>query len=380
MNKFEQAQEVLKSLDADGWLIISDGEKDPNSPYLMGVIAPIRHYIYIDRDGNHKIISVLMEAPMIKHSLEKKGIPIEVIPFRSIKQLVTLLIDLLKSKRKIALDFGENITDDEGSKYADNLTVGDYNAIRKLNPNMELISAAPIISKLRTVKSSDELKDMRNTCKATMEIYKEIPNWVKIGMTERELGAKIDYEYSKLGHPSFNTIVGTGPHSADPHHNTSSKKIEPGPLLIDSGMQIDQMCSDVTWTYWVKGNPSEKFVKAYKALYSAKVESVKYYTHGTKNNVPALKCRQCLSVLGYDHQKLYIHSLGHSLGFEVHDVGKGISASFPDHYVLEENMVITQEPGLYWMGEWGVRLEDDVVISKDNPEVLTNVPKDPIII
>jgi len=101
------------------------------------------------------------------------------------------------------------------------------------------------------------LKDLRNVCKATIEILETIPNWVKVGMTEKEVMAKLEYEYSKLGKPSFPAIIATGIHSADPHHNTSTKKIEPGVLLIDTGMQIDEMCSDITWTFWIGNKPPE---------------------------------------------------------------------------------------------------------------------------
>ena len=98
--------------------------------------------------------------------------------------------------------------------------------IKKLAPQTEFISAAPIIDRLRSVKSSVELKDLRNTCKATLELLETFPDWVKVGMTENEVKAKLEYEYMKLGKPSFGAIVATGAHSADPHHNTSMKKIE----------------------------------------------------------------------------------------------------------------------------------------------------------
>jgi Xaa-Pro aminopeptidase len=199
-------------------------------------------------------------------------------------------------------------------------------------------------------------------------------------MTEKEVKAKLEYEYMKQGEVAFNTIVGSNEHSADPHHNTSDKKIEPGVLLIDSGMRIDEMCSDITWTYWVKGEPTEKFEKAYKALYNSKKVANKYYTDGTINNIPANECRKVLEEYGYDHKKLFFHGLGHALGFQPHDVGARISWSVSDDYTLRENMVYSNEPGLYWQGEFGLRLEDDVIIGKDKCEQVTYNPKEPLII
>ncbi|MBA7476788.1 Aminopeptidase YpdF [subsurface metagenome] len=245
-------------------------------------------------------------------------------------------------------------------------------------PQTEFISAVPIIVNLRSVKSSEELNDLRNVCKATIEILDTIPDWVKVGMTEKEIKAKIEYEYMKLGKPSFGAIVATGAHSADPHHNTSMKKIEQGVLLIDTGLQIDEMCSDITWTFWVGKHPTEEFIHAYHALYESKQVANKYFTDGTPNNMSAKKCREYLSEEGYDHEKLFIHGLGHALGFEAHDIGGRISWKMPDKYKLKENMVYTNEPGLYWLGKWGIRLEDDIIIGKNECEQVTSVSKEPI--
>ena len=159
-----------------------------------------------------------------------------------------------------------------------------------------------------------------------------------------------------------------------------SKKIETGPLLIDTGLQIDEMCSDITWTFWVGNNPTEDFVRAYKVLYESKEVANKYMVDGEKCNVPAIKCREYLRENGYDDVKLFFHGFGHSLGFVAHDIGYGIGANRPDEFTLRENMVYTNEPGLYWRGEWGVRLEDDIIIKKDNSEKITYVPEVPLLI
>lgn len=95
-------------------------------------------------------------------------------------------------------------------------------------------------------------------------------------------------------------------------------------------------------------------------------------------NLPAIKCREAIAERGYDHEKLYNHSLGHSLGYSVHDIGPGMRASSPSGILQQEHMVVSNEPGLYWQNQWGVRLEDDLVIEKDGPRILSYIPKDPI--
>ncbi len=377
MNKFEKAQQILKEIDGDGWLIICVEDSDVNSRFMLGIESHARHYIYVGADGNHKVIAVEMEAPMIKRSLKNKGVDAEVVPYNSMKGLVDLLGSLI-NKPRIALNFGEDILNPEGTAFADHIRAGDYLSMKTLAPQTEFISAAPIIDKLRSVKSPEELKDLRNVCKATIELLETFPNWVKVGMTENEVKAKLEYEYMKLGKPSFGAIVATGAHSADPHHNTSMKKIEPGVLLVDTGLQIDEMCSDITWTFWVGKKPVKEFTDAYKALFESKEVAHKFFTDGTPNNVPAKKCREYLAEKGYDHEKLFFHGYGHSLGFEAHDIGGRISWKVPDNFKLKENMVYTSEPGLYWVEKWGIRLEDDIIIGKGKCEQVTYSSKDPI--
>ncbi len=379
MNKFEKAQKILKEINADGWLIICNEDSDINSKFLLGVGSHARHYIYVAADGNHKLLSVEYEASMIERSLKKKNITCEVIIYRSLKDLIRLLPPIV-TKSRIALNFGEKVLMEDGTPFADYIHAGDYFSLKELSPNTEFISAAPIIDGLRSVKSSEELKDLRNVCKATIDILETVPEFAKVGMTEMEVRAKIEYEYIKLGSPAFESIVASGPHSADPHHNSSNKKIEPGVLLIDTGLQIDEMCSDITWTFWVGKSPPDKFLQAYKDLYESKKIANEYFTDGTPNYIPAKKCREFLANKGYDHEKLFFHGLGHSLGFEAHDIGARISMKVPKMYTLKENMVYTNEPGLYWKSKWGIRLEDDVIIGKTKCEQVTYNHEDPILI
>ncbi len=380
MNKFEKAQQLLQDINVDGWLIVYINENsDIHSRYLLGVGSHAPHVIFIAADGNHKVLPVVMEANMIKNSLKKKGVDAAVIPYNTTSNLIEKLKLLIK-KPKIALNFGENIFMEDTTSYADYLPYGTLLALKKLAPSTEFISAAPIIYELRSVKSTEELKDLRNVCKATIELLETVPDFAKVGMTEREIMAKLEYKYAKVGKPSFPAIVGTGEHSADPHHNTSDKKINPGPLLIDTGMQIDEMCSDITWTYWVGNKPSEEFIDAYNALYESKEVANKYYTDGTSCRLPAIKCREYLAEKGYDHEKLFFHGLGHALGFEAHGVGPRVSSKAPETSILKENMVYTNEPGFYWIGKWGIRLEDDLIVGKEKCEQVTYNHKDPLLI
>lgn len=379
MNKFEKAEKILQEINGDGWLIICNEGSDINSRFLLGIESRARHYIYIASDGEHRVFAVEMEAPMIKRSLESMNIKAKVESYNSLKEMVPKLKSLI-NKPRIALNFGENIFKEEGTPYADYIRVGDYLSVKELAPQTEFFSAAPIIYGLRSVKSHEDLKDLRNVCKTTLEILESLPDLIKKGMSENEVKAELEYRYMKIGRPSFPAIVGTGAHSADPHHNTSKKKIEEGVLLIDTGLQIDQMCSDITWTFWVGRNPTDDFLKVYDALYGSKEIANKFFIDNSPANLPAKKCREYLEEKGFDHEKLFFHGFGHSLGFEAHDIGPRVSWKVSDVFKLKENMIYTNEPGLYWKEKWGVRLEDDLIIGKDKCEKVTYNYKEPILI
>ena len=379
MNKFEKAQKILKELNGDGWLIVCNEDSDVNSRFLLEVESHARHYIYVAANGEHRILAAQMEAPMINRSLKNNGVHASVDSYNSLEDLKSKL-SLIVNKKRIALNFGENLFTQKGTAYADLIRAGDYFSLKNIAPQTEFFSAAPIIYDLRCVKFQEDLKDIRNVCKATIEILESLPDNIKLGMTEKDVKTEIECKYMKLGRPSFSAIVGSGAHAADPHHNTSTKKIESGVLLIDTGLQIDQMCSDITWTFWVGNKPSDEFIKAYSALYESKEIANNFLIDNTPNCIPAKKCREYLADEGYDHEKLFFHGFGHSLGFEAHDIGARISWKVSDDFILKENMVYTSEPGLYWKEKWGVRLEDDIVIGKEKCEKLTYNHKEPITI
>ncbi|WP_457558666.1 M24 family metallopeptidase [Candidatus Harpocratesius sp.] len=379
MNLFDRAQQLLEKFEIDGWLIPCQEGSDIHSEFMLDLEVHIRHYIFVSKDGNHRILTCTMEKAMVEKKLSILGVDAQVEAYSNFEDIKAKLKPIL-SKSKIALDFGENVLSREGTSFAEYIPLGEYRALKEISPKTNFVSAAPIIFNLRTIKTSEDIQDLRETAKINLEILEDLPNWIKIGMTENEIKRKLEMKYLEYGGIAFPAIVANNANAADPHHNGSEKKIEKGVLLIDSGMKPHRMCSDITWTYWVGGEPNEDFVQAYQALQYSKEKSYEVIQAGLPMNLPAIKCREALAEKGYDHEKLYFHSLGHSLGFQVHDVGGGMRAKMLESYLQKENMVITNEPGLYWEGKWGIRLEDDLVIKKDGMEKLTYIPKDPLTI
>ncbi len=379
MNLFNKAKITLENLKADGWLISCVEGNDINSQFLLNIQVHIRHYIFISKDGNHLIITCPMERPMVQKALKRLNIDAEVTTYNSYREIPEILAKLIDNKT-IALNFGENLFTSSSTEYAEFITAGEIAELKKIAPNTNFISSAPIIFELRSIKTQDDINDISEAIKINLEILEDIPNWVKIGMTENEVKKKLESKYLEFGELSFPAIVGNNENSADPHHNGSNKKIEKGVLLIDSGMKPNRMCTDITWTYWIGGNPTEDFLNVYHTLYEAKQYSYQFIKADNPANMTAIELREYIKKKGYDHEKYFIHSLGHPIGYVVHDIGVGFSSKSSDDLLLKEGMIISHEPGLYWQDKWGVRLEDDILVEKNKAKILTYCPKDPMLI
>ncbi len=377
MNKFDKAAGLLKQHGIDGWLISCNEGGDIHSPYFLGIKSHARHFILIDANGNHQVIAVVMEAPMIKKALDAMKIKATVRAFNGNEEMLAFLKELV-ARPTIAVNYGENSLQ-TGTDFADYIKAGELESLRLLAPKTRFVSAADLITGMRSVKTPGELASLREAVKMTLEIFEAIPTWVKVGMTEQEVMARLHYEFFKIGEPSFEAIVASGENTADPHHNSSGTKIAPGAFCVDAGLRRDQMSSDITWTFWIGGKPPQEFLDAYNALFEAKKVANQYMRAGTATIVPDQECRKYLESRGFDHRKLFVHGLGHALGYEVHDVGPRASAAATPGAVFEENMVYSNEPGLYWQGMWGLRLEDDIIIKKGKCEQVSYNPPDPIL-
>nr|MDO8114833.1 Xaa-Pro peptidase family protein [Candidatus Sigynarchaeota archaeon] len=377
MNKFDKAAGLLKARNIDGWLISCNEDSDIHSTYFLGIKSHARHFILIDANGNHQVLAVEMEAPMIRKALDQAKMKVNVRVYKSGEEMLSFLKELT-AKPRIAVNFGEDSLQ-QPTAYADYIRAGELQSLQKIAPKTDFVSAADLIMAMRGVKTPEELKALREAVKMTLDIFEAIPKWVKVGMTEREVMAKLHYEFFKIGEPSFEAIVASCENSADPHHNSSARKIAKGVFLVDAGLRYEQMSSDITWTYWIGGNPPQDFLDAYHALMAAKKISNQYMKAGGETAVPDQKCREYLASKGYDHKKLFIHGLGHALGYEVHDIGARVSSVAPKNSVFEENAVYSNEPGLYWQEKWGIRLEDDIIIKKGGCEQVSYNPVDPIL-
>ncbi|MBX3118584.1 MAG: aminopeptidase P family protein [Fimbriimonadaceae bacterium] len=237
---------------------------------------------------------------------------------------------------------------------------------------VQLELAPDLVSKLRMVKSSDEIEKVRQACKLADACLEHIKRLVQPGVSEWDIGMEIEFFFRRQGATSsFDPVVVSGLRSARPHGRASEKKLESGDFLtLDLGARLNGYCSDITRTF-VVDEASPRHREIYNQVLKAQVASIEAIKPGVRCVDIDKMSREILDEIGL--AKYFGHGLGHGLGRLVHDSGR-LGTSSTD--IVEEGQIWTVEPGVYIEGFGGVRIEDDVVVKKDGVEVLTHFPKE----
>ena len=240
--------------------------------------------------------------------------------------------------------------------------------IRKYKIN-SLVETENMIEKQRMVKDEEEIENLRRACKVTDDCFEHIVNYIRPGMTEKQIAREIDYYYYKHSEGlSFDTIVASGENSSKPHAVPTDRRIQDKDIItIDMGCKINGYCSDMTRTIFVGEVPENV-----KPVYDLVLKNQEQALQDMKDNVNTKQISKMVDndfrLNNYD----LIHALGHGVGLEIHE---GPVLSINSENVLKENMVVTDEPGIYIAGQFGVRIEDTVLITKGGSESLTKSPK-----
>jgi Xaa-Pro aminopeptidase len=243
-------------------------------------------------------------------------------------------------------------------------------------PTKRIKPLTDLLAPLRAVKDDGEVRAIRKAVRVAEKAFREVlamgVGWW-VGKTERDLAAELDYRMRLAGAegPSFNTIVAVGPHGARPHHQPGSAKVRRGtPVLIDWGARVAGYCSDLTRVVFV-GRIPPRMPEVYEAVRRAQAAAIAAARPGVGCKAVDAAARRVIDEAGYGEQ--FLHSLGHGLGRQVHEFpGLGRKAKKR----LRAGMVVTFEPGIYLPGFGGVRIEDDVVITRDGCRRLSSLPRD----
>jgi Xaa-Pro aminopeptidase len=251
------------------------------------------------------------------------------------------------------------------------VTLDIYARWRAALTGCELIAANDPIDELRRLKSAWEVARIRSACELTDACLEYLAPRITSGRTELELLQEIrEYLRRHGSEPSFLPCVSSGPRSALPHGRASDRPVgDDEYVLIDLGARVDGYCSDVTRTF-VAGQPTERQREIHARVLEAQQAAIAALVPGAEGQMVDHVARQSLAQHGLDGY--FGHGLGHGLGLLVHDSGRLAPTV---EQVIEAGQVWTIEPGVYIEDFGGVRIEDDVLVTLDGPEVLSTYPR-----
>ena len=245
--------------------------------------------------------------------------------------------------------------------------------IRKYKIN-NLVETERIIEKQRIIKDENEIKKLQKACKITDDCFEYILSYIKPGMTEKQVAKEIEEYYRERTEGlAFDTIVASGENTSKPHAVPGERKIQKNDIItIDMGCRVEGYCSDMTRTFFV-GNIPEEAKKVYDLVLKNQIQTQEEFKDGASTRQLTKMVENDFKLNGYS----LIHSLGHGVGLEIHEPP---FINYKTDFTLKENMVITNEPGIYIPGKFGVRIEDTVQITKFGCMNLTKSEKNYIII
>jgi Xaa-Pro aminopeptidase len=243
-------------------------------------------------------------------------------------------------------------------------------------PAAELRLASTVLSPLRIRKSAAEVAALKAAGEAIDRVHANVPRWLRPGLTERQVGAKIAEAILAEGHVQVDfVIVGSGPNAASPHHEVSDRVIGDGDVVVVDigGTMPSGYCSDCTRTYAMGHAPAD-FVKYYEVLYDAQEAATASVTPGVTAESVDRTARKMIDDAGYG--EWFIHRTGHGIGLESHE----------DPYIVEGNtiplepgMAFSIEPGIY-PGPHGARIEDIVICTEGGHQRMNDARRDLVIV
>lgn len=232
-----------------------------------------------------------------------------------------------------------------------------------------------LIEKQRVIKDEQEIEKIKKACKITDDCFKYLLDYIKIGKTEKEIAFEIQKYFKTHGaeKEAFDTIVASGPNSSKPHAVPTDREITYGDsITIDMGCVYEGYCSDMTRTIFM-GEPNEKVKKVYDLVLKNQLQTLKDLKEGANLKILSKMVDNDFKINGYS----LVHALGHGVGLEIHE--SPFFSMYKD-LLLKENMIVTNEPGIYIPNEFGIRIEDTVLITKSGCINLTESEKNYIIL
>lgn len=346
--KIKWLREKMKMLDLQGMIV----NNPANIRYLTDIVA--EGILLVTRKEN----IFLTDARYIESVQQILTIDDEIIVYD--------FKDFSKDEYENFFLFCENVGFEE--EYITYATYKEYMHKFKIN---NLQETEKVIEKQRMIKDEEEIEKIEKACKLTDDCFNYLLQYIKAGQTEKEIALEIEKYFVLNGAEdiSFKPIVASGKNSSMPHAVPTDKKIDLGDsITIDFGCKYEGYCSDMTRTIFV-GYIPEEIKKIYDLVLKNQLQTEKELREGSNIKNISRMVENDFKLNGYD----LIHSLGHGVGINIHEYPYVHSKN---DTILKNKMIITNEPGIYIPGKFGVRIEDTVLITKAGCVNLTKSDKD----
>jgi Xaa-Pro aminopeptidase len=257
---------------------------------------------------------------------------------------------------------------------SEHFTVADKKRLAKLLPaGTALKGTSGLVERARIVKDADEIGLIRSAVQVGAQLFDRALKIIRPGVQEVEVAAEMELAARRAGAEamSFPTIIASGARSALPHGRASEQAIAPGGFVVcDFGVILSGYCSDQTRTVWV-GAVTDDARRAYEAVKEAQQAAIDVVRPGIAVGEVDSAARKVLKKHKLD--RYFTHSTGHGVGLEIHEAPRVADGQ---KEILQPGMVITIEPGVYFPGKWGIRIEDMVVVTAGGRDVLTPTGKE----
>lgn len=256
----------------------------------------------------------------------------------------------------------------------DSITLLVHQQLRKALAPARLVPAKGLLRLSRMRKDPCEIRAIRRALKVAQDSFLDLLAWIRPGMTELEVTARLEMEMKIRGssQPAFPTIIACGARTSMPHIQPGFRRIAPAkPILVDWGATVGSYKCDLTRAFFIDNMP-QSFRTVYQTVRRASSAALKAIRPGVPAKQVDLAARTVIQQAGFG--KYFGHSLGHGIGRDVHEppvVGPKSTER------LQEGMVFTVEPGIYLPGKGGIRIENDVLVTDRGPRVLSSLPDDP---
>lgn len=326
-----------------------------NVTYLSGFTGD-DSFLLVRNDGE-----LLISDPRYTTQLGEECPGVELLIRKPGVQMLQAVVKTLKSAkiRRLAIE-------------GDSMTVAMREKIAAELPKLDIVTTSGLVERLRRTKDRYEIEAMRQAARYAEKAFAAIRAALQPEQTEREVANELEHQMRRFGArgAAFPSIVATGPRAALPHATATDRTIgSSGFVLIDWGANGGLYCSDLTRVL-VTGKISPKLERIYRVVLKAQLKAIAAIRPGVVAADVDRVARDVIGDAGFG--RYFGHGLGHGLGLEVHEAPR---LAVNQKTVLKPGMVVTVEPGIYLPGWGGVRIEDDVLVTRTGHEVLTAVPK-----